>query len=582
MAQLPEPLNDLLEQLRVATEAYDVQRVQSIAEQLTAAIQEDVAVNPTRFVEELQQAVDSYDRPRVEELCAQLVAHLRTRAKPYPLAPAKKILEMLRRKRHFELMASVADTLIQTGQDRPRIRRQYAQALIDQGYLVAGRDVLIALEQDCLAAKDEKELAEARGLLGRARKQMYVDAPERPGRAPGQILQAAIGSYAGEWKRTGKLWHGINTVALVHRAGRDRVPVSKSVPSSVDAAKRILREVSANERASLWDFATAGEACLALDDPTGALGWLVKYTAAEDTDAFEIASTLRQLEEVWQLDGTDDDHAKILHLLRATLLRKEGGRVEFDSPRDDHVAVQQLVADSDFEKVLGADRFKTFDWYRRGLDRASGVAKITDLNGTGHGSGFLMRAADVHPGISAPWVVVTNAHVVSEDPAELQARRAALPPDEIRIRFEASADPTAEFKAGAVVFSSPRHELDCTILALPEAPALEHPYQLAKRLPQPDRNQRVYVIGHPRGGGLSFSIEDNLLLDHEAPRVHYRAPTEGGSSGSPVFNQQWELIALHHAGGSRMRQLNGKRGVYPANEGLAFGSILQQVRKRLG
>jgi V8-like Glu-specific endopeptidase len=76
------------------------------------------------------------------------------------------------------------------------------------------------------------------------------------------------------------------------------------------------------------------------------------------------------------------------------------------------------------------------------------------------------------------------------------------------------------------------------------------------------------VVGHPLGGGLSFSLEDNLLLDWDQRVVHYRTPTEPGSSGSPVFDDQWRLIALHHAGGSNMRRLNGKPGTYEANDGI--------------
>ena len=29
--------------------------------------------------------------------------------------------------------------------------------------------------------------------------------------------------------------------------------------------------------------------------------------------------------------------------------------------------------------------------------------------------------------------------------------------------------------------------------------------------------------------------------------LHYETDTEPGSSGSPVFNDQWEVVALHHA-----------------------------------
>lgn len=52
--------------------------------------------------------------------------------------------------------------------------------------------------------------------------------------------------------------------------------------------------------------------------------------------------------------------------------------------------------------------------------------------------------------------------------------------------------------------------------------------------------------------------EERYCLEHytdsyrvymqEVPKVaRYRADTEGGSSGSPVLNNEWNLVALHHA-----------------------------------
>jgi len=76
------------------------------------------------------------------------------------------------------------------------------------------------------------------------------------------------------------------------------------------------------------------------------------------------------------------------------------------------------------------------------------------------------------------------------------------------------------------------------------------------------------------------------LLEHEGPtagkpanshvrRVQYRAPTEGGSSGSPVFNgNNWRVIALHHAGGNDMQRLNGSIEKWPANQGIWIQSIV--------
>ena len=117
---------------------------------------------------------------------------------------------------------------------------------------------------------------------------------------------------------------------------------------------------------------------------------------------------------------------------------------------------------------------------------------------------------------------------------------------------------------------------------------------VADDLPELSLDTRVYVIGHPIGEELQISLQDNLLLDHEGPpsgkpsdksiiRVHYHAPREGGSSGSPVFNDDfWEVIALHHVGAKfdppnhqGLSKLNGQSGKYSANVG-----YLDTVNKR--
>jgi endonuclease G len=60
----------------------------------------------------------------------------------------------------------------------------------------------------------------------------------------------------------------------------------------------------------------------------------------------------------------------------------------------------------------------------------------------------------------------------------------------------------------------------------------------------------VNIVQHPRGEMKQVVIRENKLLDllDPQPRAHYAADTERGSSGSPVFNDRWEVIALHHSG----------------------------------
>jgi V8-like Glu-specific endopeptidase len=88
------------------------------------------------------------------------------------------------------------------------------------------------------------------------------------------------------------------------------------------------------------------------------------------------------------------------------------------------------------------------------------------------------------------------------------------------------------------------------------------------------------VIGHPEGlAQPQFSLYDNALIDYDATWIHYRSPTEGGSSGSPVFDVQWDLIGLHHGGSFYMPRLHGG-GTYEANEAISLAAIRARLRER--
>lgn len=592
-AAAPKEPGEIADRLERAATAGDRDTIRRLVEECAAKMRSNPVAYPKTFVALLEQAVESFEQERVVELCRALTAHLRVAPEVYPFAEAKKILDLLRRKRHFGPMMRVADVLLQTGQDSARIRRQYCQALLDTGQLAAGLEMLSALERDCDQSGDEDELAEARGLIGRALKQMYIDAAQfgTPTPALRAHLVEAIDAYDGVYEREkSKIWHGINVVACVKRAEVDQIDLGardidadRIAEDLHDAIAAKGRRESEGKGPDLWEMATAAEARVAVGDFATALDWIVRYTGESGADAFEIASTLRQFEQVWRLEPSKPEQAKILQLLRAALLSRQGGSVRIDDPRMEAVAAAGLANDPEFEAVLGEDRYRTYQWYKTGLDSTSAVAQIRDPSGTGHGTGFLVRGADLHDSITEKWVLVTNAHVISDDPDEQAGAPAALPPDEAVVVFEAGPGEGSPFEVERLLFTSPRRDLDCSVVTLRGEVHLDKPLQFAKRLPRlTGGKQRVYVLGHPRGGGLSFSIDDNLLLDHDAPKVHYRAPTEGGSSGSPVFNQAWQLIALHHAGGERMRRLHDQPGTYAANEGLALASIREAVSRRLG
>ena len=57
----------------------------------------------------------------------------------------------------------------------------------------------------------------------------------------------------------------------------------------------------------------------------------------------------------------------------------------------------------------------------------------------------------------------------------------------------------------------------------------------------------VTIVQHPSGEKKRVALRDNQVVGLPGDFMHYRADTKPGSSGSPVFNDQWEVVALHHA-----------------------------------
>jgi hypothetical protein len=541
--------------------------------------------DPPGLQTRLETAADRFDQEEAGRLSDELVAGLQ-QGEDIDAVTARKILAALRRKGWFAPMERVAEALYFTGHDEAQIRRQYAQALIDQGKIPAAVYVIESLiARTAGDPGDLNENAEARGLLGRIYKQLYINTVNAGGSTGLSLnrlnLQRAVDAYLSVYSSDpGKhLWHGINAVALAARAARDGVPL-KDAPDPSAMAREILVTLAAREAngpLDAWDLATGAEAHLALGDTTNTLLWIARYVQEKAADAFEIASTLRQLTEVWRLKIDTLPGSLLLPLLQSNLLQRRGGHIVFTPGKLDEVRQQAAEAAPALEKVLGKEGVVTLSWYRIGLDRAKVVAKVLNPAGDGFGTGFLVRGGDLVPALGETILLLTNAHVVSNVPA-VRTQYGSLDPDDATIVFEAfEAVGGQQFRVKKLLWSSPPDQLDASLLLIdPPVPSLQ-PYSFAKNLPLVDGVQKVYVIGHPGGRTLSISLNDNLLLDYDDRLVHYRAPTEGGSSGSPVFNQSWQLIGLHHAGGMALQRLNGKEGTYAANEGIWIQRIIKAL-----
>jgi len=526
------------------------------------------------------------------------------------LDEAREFVLELRNLRDYELMGRLAEAVSRVAPEDARNRRLYAQYLIETGKVTVAIDVLRVLRQNL----DERhpEAIEAAGLLGRAHKQLFFDAADKTSANASRALAAAIEAYRGPFESDPKnTWHGVNLLALLSRARRegwaDGAPALQTA-ALAGVLFATLMSLPADKQDE-WHLPTLAEVALGLSLAGGDLGFverqLREYVGAPQVQAFQVASTLRQFTEVWGLDqlsvdtpGTglrsaaDVQRAKALtDILRARLMQLPGGELTVSAER---VAAPVIAERSQLEAVLGPEGPQTYAWWRAGLDAALSVGVIRQRLGKRLGTGFLVRAEDF--GLTPPdsLLLLTNYHVVNP-----KGIAPAVQPDMAEVIFEAH-DPTRVYRIAEVLWSSPVEQHDASLLRLEDTPAgiaaLRFSPELPSIPPESDESPkpRVYIVGYPGGRELSFSFQDNELLDHEGPpagkpqidgvcRVHYRAPTEGGNSGSPVFEgKTWQVIALHHKGGKfGMPRLNGVAGTYAANEGLAIAALLTAARAAL-
>jgi hypothetical protein len=56
-----------------------------------------------------------------------------------------------------------------------------------------------------------------------------------------------------------------------------------------------------------------------------------------------------------------------------------------------------------------------------------------------------------------------------------------------------------------------------------------------------------FILQHPMGASLKFGGGTFVSLEGNT-RVNYTTNSEPGSSGSPVFTQGWQPVALHRSG----------------------------------
>ena len=523
------------------------------------------------WIGDLSDAAASFDWLCVTEMIEEYVAYLRSTAVP-GTAEIKAVLQLLRDNLRYAESRAVADAALALNLNDAPARGQYAQALVDGDNPSAALLIYRGIREDATAPTTER--VEAHGGVGRCYKQLFVTTGEPSRRAV--YLQRSLDAYLGAYlEDRSRYWHGINAAALLARGEREGL-TSLDAPTggSRRLAEDVLRTVDELAAIDAWAKATAAEALIALSRHSEAIQRIKTFLRATDVDAFKIAALLRQVIEIWELDTTRPPGDLILPLLRSALLEHRGGevRVQTRDVRADRVAPPS-ANDRQLEKVFGIERYSSLTWYRKGLQRCRAVAQIVDANDDAVGTAFLVSGPKLHSALPET-VLMTNEHVIPEDrhPSDARVIFRGLDADNTRQEFRVVRRWWCEGRKAP--------GLDTTLVELDAYPQNVDPLPLARQLPAlKTQLPRAYVIGHPEGlTQPQFSLHDNALLDYDDTRIHYRSPTEGGSSGSPVFDSKWDLIGLHHASGFYPRLHGG--GTHEANEAISLDAIRARLRER--
>jgi V8-like Glu-specific endopeptidase len=226
-----------------------------------------------------------------------------------------------------------------------------------------------------------------------------------------------------------------------------------------------------------------------------------------------------------------------------------------------------------FEKIIGVNNLKQIAWIEQGVCVSRAVCRILTANGLG--SGFLI----------APGIVMTNNHVIA---SLAQAKDAST-----KIEFNYQLPFASAQRAGTVRYdldpdkffhTSAAGELDYTVVAvkaesIASKPTIES-WGSLKLNPNSDpvRNDHVSIVQHPNGQPKQIAMTGNAVLQIKSPFLHYSTDTMRGSSGSPVFNDLWEVIAIHHAAGPDVKASDG--GVRQSNEAILMSSIIPHLGDR--
>ncbi|AIJ22731.1 DNA/RNA non-specific endonuclease [Amycolatopsis methanolica] len=222
------------------------------------------------------------------------------------------------------------------------------------------------------------------------------------------------------------------------------------------------------------------------------------------------------------------------------------------------------------ERIIRTDDLLGVGYLEGGVRAAKAVGRISirDDRGRlrGYGTGSLV----------SPELLLTNHHVLAD------AATAAC--SVVEFDYQDGADglplPVRLLALDPVRFFAADPGLDFALVAVRATAAELAPFGFNRLVEAEGKaivGDFVTIVQHPNGERKQIALRENRIVDVLERFLHYETDTEPGSSGSPVFNDQWEIVALHHA--SVPAPEKGELGGV-VNEGVRVSRLLAGLRAR--
>lgn len=252
----------------------------------------------------------------------------------------------------------------------------------------------------------------------------------------------------------------------------------------------------------------------------------------------EREATLAKIEAGELVSANDPERVqeRMLRLARAQTVFTAEAAAAPPAPTADTFALERVLGKSDLVSV-------TFLDLALRAARAVGRVRIQTKTGrtVGYGTGFMV----------SPRLLLTNNHVLEDE--------STAAPSLVEFDYQESLDgqtvTPALFAFQPDVFFLTDRSLDYTLVAVRETsldggkPLVSFGWlPLVEKQGKVLKGEYMNIIQHPNGDLKRLAFRENLLVDLFDDFLHYKTDTAPGSSGAPVLNDQWEVVALHHSG----------------------------------